>query len=292
MNVRTSHPNEKRTLCTGGNLRVLYGVFFSVLSVSLLLPSSVPATVIQSRAAVVLEISTGKILYAKNPNRMLPPASTTKLMTALVVMDRLRLSDAVAISEHVTRTPPTRAGFKKGDRVTVEALLYAALMRSANDAAEALAEAAAGSEDYFVQMMNEKALAIGARNTRFINPHGLPGPGQYTTALDLSKIMEHAVTFPKLREILGTPLAEVQTERGASLLIKNTDKLLGGDCDLIGGKTGFTQSARHCFVAAAERDRKTIIVTLLGSPSRRSLWKETHELVDKGFQIIGARKSP
>ena len=247
---------------------------------------------VHSRSAVVMDASTGRILYAKNLNLRLPPASTTKLMTAVVVMENANLADVVTISRNATRVSPHKAGFKEGDRVTVEKLLYAALIGSANDAAVALAEAVAGSETRFVELMNKKAVEIGAGDTRFINPHGLPGRGQYTTAFDLSKIMSYALMYPKLEEIIGTRVAEVSTENGNAIFLKNTNRLLWSDDDLVGGKTGYTRKARHCFVCAAKRDNDTIIVALLGSPSRNGLWRESETLISKGFEVMGNKAEP
>lgn len=164
---------------------------------------------IKSKAAVVMDAETGRLLYAKNPDLRLLPASTTKLMTALVVLERAKLSDVVTISKKVSLTPAMRVGLKEGDRVTIETLLYAALMKSANDAAVALSEAVGGSEEQFVILMNRKAIALGANDTRFINANGLPGKGQYITAYDLSKIMRAAIKYPVLREILNTRITEV-----------------------------------------------------------------------------------
>ncbi len=247
---------------------------------------------IRSRAGIVIDASTERILYAKNPNLRLPPASTTKLMTAIVALDMANLSDVIEISKNAAGVSPTKAGFKPGDRVTVEALLYAALLRSANDAAIALAEAVAGSEERFVYLMNEKAASIGAIDTNFINPHGLPGDGQYTTVFDLSKIMRYALGYPKLKEIIGTRVREVSTEKGRAFFLKNTNELIWTDGDLIGGKTGYTRRARHCFVCAAERDNETLIIALLGSPSRKNLWQEAEELIQKGFQVIANNDEP
>lgn len=247
---------------------------------------------ITSKAAVVMDASTGRILYAKNPNLRLPPASTTKLMTAIVVMDNANFTDTITISRNASCVSPLKAGLKKGDKVTVETLLYAALMESANDATVALAEAVAGSETKFVQMMNKKALAIGAKDTKFINSNGLPGRGQYTTALDLSKIMRHALKYPELKGIIGTRVAKVSTESGDTIFLKNTNKLLWSYENLIGGKTGYTRKARHCVVCAAGYEGNTVVVTLLGSPSRGELWKEAGELIDKGFQIIANKEEP
>lgn len=257
-----------------------------------LLPSAVFAEEIKSRAAVVMDAVTGRVLYAKNPDLYLMPASTTKLMTALVVVEKAKLSDVVTISRKAANTPPTKVGFKEGDKVTLETLLYAALMKSANDAAVALAEGVAGSEEEFVTLMNRKALAIGAEDTRFINANGLPGDGQHITAYDLAKIMRQAIKYPILKEILGTRITEVTSETGKSKFIRNTNRLLWSDEELLGGKTGYTRQARHCFVCAGERDHETIIVALLGAPSRDLLWKESEELMAFGVKVINRSEEP
>ncbi len=263
----------------------MYLAIFSLFFLATCLPNSFAET-INSQAAVIMNASTGEILFAKNSDYLLLPASTAKLMTAIVVMEKANLSDVVTISQKAAHAHPFKAGFKKGDKVTIEGLLFAALMKSGNDAAVALAEAVAGSEESFVSLMNEKAALIGALNTRFINATGLPGVGQYITALDLSKIMKYAMGYSKLKAILATPSAEVSTEKGKAIFLNNTDKLLWSDEQIIGGKTGYTNSAKHCFVFAAERDGKTIIVSLLGSPTRRNMWKEAKRLADKGFQMV------
>jgi len=267
----------------------LFGLAFFMSIFPHFLSSSFAET-IRSRAAVVMDVSTGRILYAKDPERRLAPASTAKLMTAIVAIEKADLNDVVTISKNASRTRSLRAGLKKGDKVTVEKLLYAALIKSANDAAVALAESVAGSEKCFVDLMNQRAISLGAKDTKFINSTGLPGPDQYTTALDLSRIMNCALSYSKLKEIIRTPAVELLTERGEILFLRNTDKLLWSDEDLIGGKTGYTFTAGHCFVCAAERGEELIIVVLLGSPSRKHLWKETEALIDKGFQIVADKK--
>jgi len=266
--------------------------FFIVLLVTfhLSLVTVVDADDVQSRAAVVMEASTGRILYAKNPNLRLLPASTTKLMTAIIALEEVNLSDVVRISKNVPLVAPLKAGFKEGDEVTIETLLYAALLKSANDAAVALAEAVAGSEEKFVYLMNRKAANMGLMDTKFINANGLPGPDQHITAFDLSIMMRYALRYPKLKEIIGTRVAEVSTEKGKDLFLKNTNRLLWSDEDLIGGKTGYTRKARHCFVCAAERENETVIVALLGSPSRVNLWEETETLINKGFNILANKE--
>jgi len=270
-------------------------LFYFLVSLLFIFHFSLPtasAGEVSSRAAVVIDASTGKVLYAKNPDLKLAPASTTKLMTAIVTIENADLKDIVTISRNASHVSPHKAGFKAGDRVSIEKLLYAALLGSANDAAVALAEGVAGSEARFVEMMNKKAASIGASNTQFINPNGLPGPGQHITASDLSKIMTYALKYPKLREIIGTRVAEISTQNGHSIFLKNTNRLLWSDDELVGGKTGYTRKARHCFVCAAERQGDTVVVAVLGSPSRSDLWKESETLIVKGFELTESKGEP
>jgi serine-type D-Ala-D-Ala carboxypeptidase (penicillin-binding protein 5/6) len=285
MKIRSRHPRSKSIV-----KRVRVSFFLFLFSFSLF--STVSADEIKSRAAVVMDAVTGRVLYAKNPDLRLLPASTTKLMTALVVLEKANLNDVVTVSRKAANTTPVRSGLKEGDKVKIETLLYAALMKSANDAAVALAEATAGSEEEFVTLMNSKAIAIGANDTRYINANGLPGDGQYITAYDLAKIMRQAIKYPILKEILGTRITEISTETGKTLFIKNTNKLLWSDDELVEGKTGYTRQARHCFVCAGERDNETIIAALLGAPSREVLWKETEALMAFGSNVISNVKEP
>ena len=271
------------------------GISFSLLLsllVSILVSSNCFAEIVKSRAALTIDATTGEILFSKNSNWRLPPASTAKLMTAIVAIENEDLSKVVTISKKASRAPHSKAGFKKGSQITVEGLIYAALLESANDAAVALAEAVSGSEQRFVPLMNEKALSIGAEDTKFINATGLPGAGQYTTALDLSKILSYALKLSKLREIIGTPEAKVTTEKGKVFHLRSTDKLLWSDEKIIGGKTGYTRRAGHCFVGAAHDEIRTILVAILGSPSRRSLWMETENLLSRNLLGGPLIKSP
>jgi D-alanyl-D-alanine carboxypeptidase (penicillin-binding protein 5/6) len=252
----------------------------------------VSAREIKSRAAVAMDAVTGRVLYAKNPEHFLMPASTTKLMTALVVLENVRLSDVVTVSRKAAKTPPTKVGLKEGDRVTIETLLHAMLIKSANDAAVALAEAVAGAEEEFVNLMNRKAVEIGAENTRFINANGLPGEGQHITAYDLAKIMRVAIQSPVLKEILNKRVTEVSTQSGRTVLITNTNKLLWHDEDIVGGKTGYTRQARHCFVCVGARENETIIVAVLGAPSRGLLWRESENLMAFGSKVMNHQEEP
>jgi serine-type D-Ala-D-Ala carboxypeptidase (penicillin-binding protein 5/6) len=266
--------------------------YIVLFAICCLPPTFLWADTVHSRAAVVMDASTGKLLYAKNPDLRCLPASTTKLVTAILSVENLSLDKIVTVSKHASQVSPHKAGFKEGERLTVEELLYAALLGSANDAAVALAEAVAGSEESFVDLMNKKAFLIGARDTHFINANGLPGPGQYITASDLSRIMQYALRYPKLKQIINTRVAEISTDKGRSIFLKNTNRLLWSEEGLIGGKTGYTRMARHCFVCVAERENDTVVVALLGSPSRSDLWRESGLLIGKGFDMLNNGEEP
>jgi D-alanyl-D-alanine carboxypeptidase len=271
--------------------KILFFVLFPLLIIHFSFSVS-RADEISSSAAVVIDATTGRLLYAKNPDLRRPPASTTKLMTAIVVIENADLNQMATISRKAAGVSLHKAGLEEGDKVTVEKLLYAALLASANDAAVALAEAVAGSEDEFVNLMNKKAFAIGASNTRYINSNGLPGPDQYSTAADLAKIMSYSFRYPKLIEIIRTCYAEIVTEKGNTLFLRNTNKLLWSNEDVIAGKTGYTRSARHCFVGAAERLKSAVIVAVLGSPDRQSLWKDSEALAITGFRVMANNEVP
>ncbi len=233
------------------DVKTYYVFLFLLFILCFSFATSVSAHEIRARAAVVINAATGRVLYAKNPDARLMPASTTKLVNALVVLDRAKLDDVTTVSARAAGQPPTKAGLKRGDRITIRTLLYAALMKSANDAAVALAEAVAGSEEAFVRLMNRKAIALGADDTRFINANGLPGRGQHITARDLAIIMREAIKYPLLREIMGTRVKEVSTKGGKTMFIKNTNRLLWSDDEVLGGKTGYTRKAKHCLCAPA-----------------------------------------
>ena len=194
-------------------------IFLLLAAYSLLVAGFVHAADnINSKAAVVMDSSTGRVLYGKNPNLKLPPASTTKLMTAMVALDKLSLDDKVIISEKAANISPVKVNFRVGERVSVDTLLHAALIKSANDAAYSLAEAAAGTEEEFVELMNQKAIALDMSDTRFINSTGLPGKGQYISAYDLSRMMRQALKYPAIKEIINIRTDRIYTEDGRKIL--------------------------------------------------------------------------
>lgn len=270
--------------------RIFY-VFFVLCSFFFVLHSA-SADDLSAKAAIVIDGKTGKILYAKNPHLRVPPASTTKLMTAMVVLDRLSLDSVVTISENAAETPSVMPHINKGERYTVRDLLYLALMRSVNSAAVALAEATAGSEDRFVGFMNDKTIRMGLENTRFINSSGLPGPDQYITAFDLSIIMKESLRYPTIREILNTKEKEIYSLDGRRLQVKNTNNLLWKSDDILGGKTGYTKAAGHCLVCAEDRENNLLISVVLGETVRDNLWESTSMLFAKGYDVLNQKVEP
>lgn len=272
------------------------GLLVGLLAFFLLVPHASPINAstseISAKAAVVIDGTTERMLYAKNPHLRLAPASTTKLVTAMVVLDRVSPEAIFTVSEEAAATPSVSPRLRPRERLTVRDLLYLALMRSVNSAAVTLAEGVAGSEEAFAKMMNEKVHRLGAENTEFINASGLPGPGQSVTAYDLSRIMKASLQYPMIREIIGTRTKKVCTLAGRRLFMKNTNHLLWSDEDLLGGKTGYTREARHCFVCAADRGNTVLIAAVLGESSRDDLWEEATVLLTKGGEVLAQRAAP
>jgi D-alanyl-D-alanine carboxypeptidase (penicillin-binding protein 5/6) len=254
--------------------------------------SNLCAEEIQSKAVVVLDGSSGNILYAKNPHLRLPPASTTKLISAMVVIDKINIDDVVTISKRAANTQSVAPRLKAGERYTARELLYLSLLRSINGAAVALAEAVAGSEEAFVFLMNEKASKLGLQNTAFINSSGLPGHGQHITAYELALIMKASLSYPTIKEILNTRTKDIYNSNGRRLFVKNTNNLLWKDDYIIGGKTGYTRAAGHCFVCAANKGDATLIVAILGETVREELWHDSYALLSKGHDILTMKAEP
>jgi len=247
---------------------------------------------IEAPSAVAVDAQTGKILYGKNPHLKLAPASTTKLVTVMVALENLSPEQKIKISDKAAKTQSVSPKLNAGEIYTVRDLVYLALMRSVNSATVALAEAVSGSEKDFVKLMNEKVKKIGATDTRFVNSSGLPGKGQYTTAYDLTKIMAHALSYPLIKEAINTRVYLVRSEDGREHLIQNTNQLLWSEDNMIGGKTGYTRTARHCFVSASRIGNRFIYTAVLGDTNRDKLWNDTQQLVAKADTILAGKEEP
>lgn len=257
------------------------------------------APAIAARSAVLMNPATGEILFAKEPRLRLPPASTTKVLTALVALERLNLNARVSVSPQAASAPPSRIGLRAGEAVLTQDLLYGLMLKSGNDAAETLAEAAGGSVAGFSELMNVKAWQIGARDSHFMNPHGLPNDRHYSTAYDLALIFRQAMAHPLFAEIVRTRSAALRIESGQGLYsdwrmvpVVSHNRLLASYEGARGGKTGFTFKARRCFVGEVDRGGVRLIVAILSSPNSSTLWQDAHTLLDYGFARYGLAPPP
>lgn len=236
---------------------------------------------VTAESAILVDATTGTVLYEKACRSRRPPASTTKMMTAILALEHGNLDEVVAASTYATKTPFGSLHVKAGERMALRDLLYALLMRSANDAAVCIAEHIAGTEPKFVAMMNEKAKQIGAKDTHFVNPHGLHDAKHYSTAYDLALIARYAASMPQFNEIVGTKHHRIS--RSISTLdvtLKNTGRLLWKFDGADGIKTGYTKEAGHCFVGSATRNGWRLISVVLKSESTMD---DSTALLDHGF---------
>lgn len=240
-------------------------------NVAALISSRVPPTV-TAASVLMIDLPSGSTLFEKAPDEPRAPASTAKLMTALVVRDQAPLDEVVVITGAAAAMEGSRMGLAAGERLSVLDLLYGLLLPSGNDAAVALAEHVAGSEADFVAMMNAKAAALGLRSTHFANSHGLDAPGQVTTARDMALIASAALQDAELARIVAKPAAEV-----AGRTLANTNELLSAYADAAGVKTGTTDEAGECLVAAVRRGSHLVLLVELGSSAR---YEDARRLLD------------
>ncbi len=246
---------------------------------------------LNSRIALIYDRHSGKVLYEKNGNKQTPMASTTKIMTAIVVIENCDLKDVVTIDAKAAGVGGSRLGLKKNDKITVNDLLYGLMLRSGNDAAIALAIHVGESVSGFAEMMNQKAIELGLTNSHFVVPHGLDMEGHYTTAYELAKMANYALNIPKLKEIVGTKSYTV-TINGQSKVISNTNELLGNLNGVYGVKTGFTNGAGRCLVTACKRDKIDIITVVLGADTKKIRTIDSMKLIEyanKNYQMVNIK---
>ena len=241
---------------------------------------------VSARAAILIEETTGTVLFEKSADVRLPMASTTKIMTALVALENAEPDQLIPIPKEAVGTEGSSVYLFEGERLTLEELLWALLLASANDAAVAIAYGVAGGIEPFADLMNEKAAALGLENTHFVNPHGLDDPGHYTTARDLAAIARAALAEPLIREMTSTRKKTIPHDGadGVRLLI-NHNKLLKLYDGAFGVKTGFTKRSGRCLVSAAARNGCSLIAVTLDAPSD---WNDHRAMLDAGFAAIDA----
>ena len=219
---------------------------------------------IAAKSAIVVDSVTGKILYTKDCHTKRPPASTTKIMTAILALEHGNLDDKVCASAYACQTPNSSLHLKPGEVLTLHNLLYGLLLRSGNDAAVCTAEHIAGTEAKFVQMMNEQAKELGAKDTHFVNPHGLYKPTHYSTAYDLALIAQEAIRYPLFNEIVRTRRTRIERSMNAKdAYLTNHARFLWRFEGADGIKTGYTREAGRCFVGSATREGWRPIAVIL-----------------------------
>lgn len=225
----------------------------------------------------------GNVLYGKKENEKCKMASTTKIMTAIVVIENEQnLKKKTKISAKSAGTGGSRLGLKKEDEITIEDLLYGLMLCSGNDAAVALAEHISGSVEEFANQMNKKAEELGLKNTHFVTPHGLDEEEHYTTAYELAQIADYALKNPQIAKIVRTTNYTVMINKSPKDL-KNTNELLGNLNGVYGVKTGFTNGANRCLVTSVKRENMDIISVVLGADTKKDRTKDSIQIIEYAF---------
>jgi serine-type D-Ala-D-Ala carboxypeptidase (penicillin-binding protein 5/6) len=243
-------------------------------------PEGIPKT--SAASVIVVDANTGKTLYEKNPDQFRAPASTQKLLTALIVAESGFLDRQVTVQPTDTMAEPVKLNIKAGDTYQRIDLLRALLVKSPNDVARCLARDNAGSIEAFAEVMNRRAQQLGAVHSHFVNPNGLPMPGQYSTARDLALIARTAYANPTIRSIVCLPQLVFRFANGRTRELENTNKLLRRLPYCNGMKTGYTDSAGKCLIASGTRPGRDVIVVVLGDTSSR-VWRDASALLSWGL---------
>jgi len=233
---------------------------------------------INASSAIVMDMETGRVLFEKNAYVKRPIASTTKIMTAILAIENGNLDDEVTVSERACQIWGSDIGLKPGEKLKLRDLLYGLMLNSGNDAAIAIAEHIGGSLENFLDMMNEKARLIGAKNSSFKSPHGLDMEGHYSTAYDLALITRYALANPVFSEIVSTKTASIP---GRNLY--NTNEMLGLYPGADGVKTGYTGQAGRCLVTSATRNGWRIISVVLNCPTKSARTQNSIKILDYAF---------
>ena len=242
--------------------------------------SELPKT--NSRRYIVYDRISKSMIIGKNEDVKSAMASTTKIMTTIVILEKANLNEKVTVSAKAGGTGGSRLGLKRGDKTSVRDLLYGLMLRSGNDAAVALAEHVGGSVKGFAELMNGKAIELGLTNTHFVTPHGLDDANHYTTALELAKLTDYAMNNETFAKIVGTKSTTIYINN-QSRQINNTNELLGVLNGVVGVKTGFTNNAGRCLVTETKRNNMDIITIVLGADTKKDRTKDSVNLIEYTF---------
>lgn len=238
---------------------------------------------INSRRYAVYDRLSGRCIYGKDENKQTAMASTTKIMTSIVVVENCNLDDVVIVTAKAAGTGGSRLGLHTDDEIKVLDLLYGLMLKSGNDAAVALAIHTSGSVEEFAKLMNQKAEELGLKDTNFVTPHGLDNSEHYTTAYELAKITDYALKNETIAKIVKTKTATIYIN-GNSMQINNTNELLGNVEGVYGVKTGFTNNAGRCLVTSVKRGDMDVIIVVLGADTRKDRAKDTMKLIEYAYK--------
>lgn len=250
--------------------------------------TTTPNLTLYASGACLMDASSGRILYGKNESAPLPMASTTKIMTCLLALERANPEDTVTFSQKAASMPKVHLGAGEGKSFRLEELLYSLMLESHNDTAVAIAEHIGGSVEGFAAMMNEKAAELGMSQTTFVTPNGLDSDGHASTPADMCRLAVYACRNENFLSIISTPSRTIHDTSGShSYSLRNRDAFLTSYEGAIGIKTGFTGKAGYCFVGAAKRDNLTLVSCVLASgwpPNKSYKWTDTKALMNYGFE--------
>jgi len=240
--------------------------------------------IVRAASVYVIEAKTGQVLFQKNAGEHRPPASTQKLLTALIIAEAGNLDEQVTVERSDTEVEPVKLGFKSGESYTRRELLEVLLVHSTNDVARCLARDNAGSVEAFAAKMNRKAAELGMMESHFINPNGLPAPGQYSTARDMSKIAQAAYGNRAIRGIVATKSLAFRYADGHVNRFENTNHILKSYAYCNGMKTGYTDAAGKCLIASGTFAGRDVIAVLLGDKTH-TIWRDATHLLAWGLAI-------
>jgi len=265
--------------------------FFTAALLTFSFATAAPAAFtgsVNAKAALLLDANTGQVLFKKNDTVQRPVASTQKLVTALLIAEAGNLDKPVTITLSDTQCEPFKLYVKPGQAYTRRQLLHALLIRSSNDVARALARDNAGSVEAFARRMNQRMRELGGTSSNFVNPNGLPAPGQYSTARDMARVARMAYRHPVLRQIMRTKIYNFRFADGRVVPLRNTNRLLRTYTFCNGMKTGYTNLAGHCLVSSGSINGRDVIAVVLGS-TKGVVAQESAKLLGYGLRLTPSR---
>jgi len=267
---------------------LIFLFFFSIFSV--VKAEEMEDLAPNGKSAIMIEASTGEILFQKNANERLAPASMTKMMSMLLIMEEiekgnLKWDEIVTASENASSMGGSQIFLEAGEKMTVTEMLKGIAIASGNDATVAMAERVSGSEESFVKKMNEKAKELGLKNTNFINATGLDADNHYSSAYDMSIIAKELVKHDKILEFTGTYEDYLRADSSSPFWLVNTNRLVRFYNGVDGLKTGFTSGAGYCLTSTAKRDNMRLITVVMNEPDTSKRSSDTTKMLDYGFNI-------